>query len=337
MRRTLWWAERLALLLFAAILLPGATSAASAPVTSAEVAVVPEPARASVVIPSTDDTTTSQPSVPMLAMPPAPAAPTPAAARIPAVEAQIVALYGYPGIPAMGALGAYEPDDAAIEAARLARQFDAANGSRYAVGALQLITSVAQPYPMADGSYLGRMSTEQIATYVEVARRHGVLLILDLQIGMADPVAELQRLRPFLAEPFVHIALDPEFAMQRKGGQPGERIGSLDASDVNRVSHELSAIVSERGLPGKLLVLHQFRADMLTSTEQYENFEGVTRIVDMDGWGAQWIKLANYDSYSLAAYSQRPGIKLFYDWDQPLLSVEQLLALPRMPDLVIYQ
>ena len=125
--------------------------------------------------------------------------------------------------------------------------------------------------------------------------------------------------------------------MQRKGGQPGERIGSLDASDVNRVSHELGAIVSERGLPGKLLVLHQFRADMLTSTEQYEDVEGVTRIVDMDGWGAQWVKLANYDSYSLASYSQRPGIKLFYDWDNPLLSVDQLLALPRMPDLVIYQ
>lgn len=248
-----------------------------------------------------------------------------------------MALYGYPGIPSMGALGAYEPDDAANEASRLAAQFDAANGSRYAVGALQLITSVAQPYPMADGSYLGRMSLEQIATYVEVARRHGVLLILDLQVGMADPVAELQRLRLFLAEPFVHIALDPEFAMQRKGGQPGERIGSLDASDVNRVSHELGAIVSERGLPGKMLVLHQFRADMLTSTEQYEDVEGVTRIVDMDGWGAQWVKLANYDSYSLASYSQRPGIKLFYDWDNPLLSVDQPLALPRMPDLVIYQ
>jgi hypothetical protein len=270
-------------------------------------------------------------------MPPAPAAPQPEAARIPAVEAQIVALYGYPGIPSMGALGAYEPDDAANEAVRLAAQYDAVNGPRYAVGALQLITSVAQPYPMADGSYLGRMSLEQIATYVEVARRHGVLLILDLQIGMADPVAEVDRLRPFLLEPFVHVALDPEFAMQRKGGQPGERIGSLDASDVNRVSRELSAIVSERGLPGKLLVLHQFRADMLTNTEQYENVEGVTRIVDMDGWGAQWIKLANYDSYSLASYSQRPGIKLFYDWDQPLLSVEQLQTLPRMPDLVIYQ
>ncbi len=336
MRRTLWWAERLALLLFAAILLPGATSAASAPVTSAEVAAVPEPTRASVVIPATDAAGPHS-SVPLLVMPPAPAAPQPEAARIPAVEAQIVALYGYPGIPSMGALGAYEPDDAANEAVRLAAQYDAVNGPRYAVGALQLITSVAQPYPMADGSYLGRMSLEQIATYVEVARRHGVLLILDLQIGMADPVAEVDRLRPFLLEPFVHVALDPEFAMQRKGGQPGERIGSLDASDVNRVSRELSAIVSERGLPGKLLVLHQFRADMLTNTEQYENVEGVTRIVDMDGWGAQWIKLANYDSYSLASYSQRPGIKLFYDWDQPLLSVEQLQTLPRMPDLVIYQ
>jgi hypothetical protein len=270
-------------------------------------------------------------------LPPEPAAPAPPALRSPAVEAQIVALYGYPGIPSMGALGAYEPDAAADEALRLAAQFDGANGPRYAVGALELITSVAQPTPMADGSYLARMSLEQIATYVEVARRHGVLLILDLQVGMADPVAEVQRLRPFLLEPFVHVALDPEFAMQRKGGQPGERIGSLDAVDVNRVAHELGTIVSEAGVPGKLLVVHQFRADMLTSTDQYADVEGVTRIVDMDGWGAQSVKLANYESYSMASYSQRAGIKLFYNWDQPLLSLEQLMALPRMPDLVIYQ
>src|SRR5262249_33853171 len=159
-----------------------------------EVTTVPEPARASVVSPTTDQIT--QPSVSLAVLPPAPAPalPAPASARIPAVEAQVVALYGYPGVPAMGALGAYEPDAAADEATRLAAQFDAQNGPRYAVGALQLITSVAQPTPMADGSYLGRLSTDQIANYVEVARRHGVLLILDLQIGMADPVAELQRL-----------------------------------------------------------------------------------------------------------------------------------------------
>lgn len=246
-------------------------------------------------------------------------------------------MYGYPGIPVMGALGTYDPPTAAAEVARLAAEWDAANGDRGAVGALHLITSVAQPYPMADGSYLGRLGEAEIAAYVEAARASGVLLILDLQIGMADPLTEVQRLRPFLLEPFVHVALDPEFAMQRKGGAPGEKIGSLHSSDVNRFAHELAEVVRAHHLPPKRLVLHQFRQDMLTGTDGYEDVEGVLRTVDMDGWGAQGVKLDGYMQYALAPYAQRPAIKLFWEWDEPLLTIEQLLALPRIPDIVIYQ
>jgi hypothetical protein len=237
----------------------------------------------------------------------------------------------------MGVLGTMSADDAAARAASLAVEWDEGNGGRGAVGALHLITSVAQPWPMADGSYLSRLDPAAITTYVEAARRHGVQLILDLQIGMADPLAEVQRLGPFLAEPSVHVALDPEFAMHRKGGAPGENIGSPDASDVNRVAHYLGDLVAAHALPTKRLVLHQFRDDMLTGTGNFEDVQGVLRTVDMDGWGGQGVRLDNYRAYSLAPYAQRPAIKLFYQWDEPLLGITQLLALARVPDLVIYQ
>jgi hypothetical protein len=57
----------------------------------------------------------------------------------------------------------------------------------------------------------------------------------------------------------------------------------------------------------------------------------------MDGWGGRAAKLSNYDEYALASYSERPGIKLFYQWDEPLMSPEELLALPTPPAFVIYQ
>lgn len=252
-------------------------------------------------------------------------------------DAQIVALYGYPGVPVMGLLGAYDPAGAAREAAQRAGELDALNGLRRAVGALQLIVAVAQPLPMADGSYLDRLAPEVIAAYVEAARAAGVLLFLDVQCGMADPLAEAERLAPYLAEPFVHLALDPEFAMRARGGVPGQRIGSLDGDELNAVQRYLGRLVEAERLPAKLLVVHQFRGEMLTRTELLAREPRVELVIDMDGWGsAQW-KLQLFERYALAPHAQRAAIKLFEQWDAPLLSLAVLQALPRPPDVVIYQ
>ena len=48
-------------------------------------------------------------------------------------------------------------------------------------------------------------------------------------------------------------------------------------------------------------------------------------------------KLTKYEWYALAPYAERAAIKLFYDWDAPLLTPERVQALERPPDLVIYQ
>src|SRR6185503_3906350 len=93
-------------------------------------------------------------------------------------SAQVVSIYGHPGVPVMGELGKHTPADAAVEAARLAAEWDALNGSRGAVGALHLIVDVAQPWPMPDGSYLERMRAEDIEPYMAAARDQGVLLFL---------------------------------------------------------------------------------------------------------------------------------------------------------------
>ena len=317
------------LVLAAAVLLPGATSARSVPPVGIPIAVA-ETLDATPASVEMIDAVRAAPSLPVV--PPPPPAPVSLFERM-----QVVSLYGYPEIPAMGDLGKYSPDEAAIEVARLAAEYDALNGERGAIGALHLIVSVAQPVPKADGSYLNRLDPGVIATYVEAARAHGVLLILDTQCGMADPVAEAQRLEAFLDEPFVHLALDPEFAMRASGGVPGKVIGSIDSSEVNAVQRYLAELVRERSLPPKILVVHQFRADMLTHSEPWQDTPEVLRTINVDGWGDIATKLATYGEYALSSYAEHPAIKLFEGWDVPLMTPEQVLALPRQPDLVVYQ
>ena len=251
-------------------------------------------------------------------------------------RAQVIALYGHPGVPVMGELGKHAPEGAAREAVRTAEQYDRANGDHAVMPALQLITAVAQPFPMPDGTYLERLPDEQVQAYVEAARGAGALLILDVQIGWADPLAEVQRLEKFLVEPFVHLALDPEFAT-RGMGAPGKYIGTLDAPDVNRVQQYLARLVRDRGLPSKLLILHQFTPYMLINTHAYENLGEVERVIDMDGYGPPGPKLGGYAQYAVAPYAERPGIKLFYQWDKPLITPDDLQRLERPPAVVIYQ
>ncbi|MEZ4502067.1 MAG: hypothetical protein R3C39_05545 [Dehalococcoidia bacterium] len=252
-------------------------------------------------------------------------------------NAMIVAFYGYPGFPQMGALGAYEPDEAAIAARRAAAEYDELNGLAPVVPALHLIAAVAHPTPQENGTYLSRLEPETIERYVEVARRHGILLFLDVQIGWADPLDEVRALAPYLAEPFVHLALDPEFATAGSGAAPGQVIGTLPAEDVNRVQDYLARFVREHELPPKVLVVHQFMEYMLENTDEYDAHPEVEITIDMDGFGGVEAKLSKYEAYALGSYSERPALKLFYEWDTPLLMPADILQLRHPPRMVIYQ
>lgn len=251
--------------------------------------------------------------------------------------AQVISFYGFPGIPFMGALGLYSPAGAIAAVGDLAAEYDAVNGDLGVVPAVHPIVAVAQTSPNGDGSYLGRMDPSVIAGYVEAARATGALVFLDIQIGWADPLAEVKRLERFLREPFVHLALDPEFSTSIYGRAPGEVIGSLEAADVNAVQAYLASLVRAEGIPPKALVLHQFTPDMLLNTSQYHDVAEVEIVVDMDGFGGPAIKTRHYGFYALAEYSEVPAIKLFFDWDVPLMSPATINGLSTAPGLVIYQ
>lgn len=256
-------------------------------------------------------------------------------------EAQVISIYGYPGICFMGELGCHEPEDSLVPLREIAGEYQVLNEEmetgRRVVPALHLIVDVAQPRPQEDGSYLYRMSAERIAEYVELAREHDLLIFLDIQVGWTDAIDGVERLEEFLREPFVHLAVDAEFATRSHGRPPGSVIGTLDAPEINEVQHYLAGLVLEHGLPPKVLVLHKFTPRMLINTDQYETVEEVDLTITMDGYGAPAPKIGGYERYALADYSERAGFKIFWHWDEPVMTPREVMNLRQAPDYVIYQ
>ena len=67
-------------------------------------------------------------------------------------------------------------------------------------------------------------------------------MILDSQIGRSDPVAQVRRMmeKGYLQYDNVHVALAPEFHVYPGHTDPGTRIGTIPASQINEVQSILN-------------------------------------------------------------------------------------------------
>ncbi|RLT40679.1 MAG: hypothetical protein DWI58_10395 [Chloroflexi bacterium] len=111
----------------------------------------------------------------------------------------------------------------------------------------------------------------------------------------------------------------------------------MTGDEVNAVQRYLSDLARTHGLPQKALVIHQFRDDMILQPERITPIPGVDLVIDMDGWGGPEAKLGGYERYALASYAPLSALKLFYRWDQPLMTPATLQGLATPPRLIIYQ
>ncbi len=251
-------------------------------------------------------------------------------------DALVVAYYGYPEGSLLGILGAAPPEAMALELEAQARAYEQLLPNIRVVPAFHLIAAVAQAEPQPDGSYLTRMDPAHIDEYLRVAREHGFLVILDLQIGRSSVAAEIDVVRRYLAEPDVHLALDPEFTMA-PGEVPGQTFGQMDASQINEAQQLLEGIVRASAIPSKMLVVHQFEADMVTNKVLLRDYAGVELVFDADGVGDPGGKLIDYENFVRIDGAEFGAIKLFYKEDVGLLSPGDIVALDPLPALVIYQ
>lgn len=251
-------------------------------------------------------------------------------------DSLVVTYYGNPFSKKMGILGEIPPEEMMTRLQKEAELWQKADSSSTVRPGLELVAVVSADYAQPDNTYRYRMPKAMIEKVMGWARSRGWLIILDVQVGRSSVKKELDWILPYLEQPDVHLALDPEFQMA-KGLKPGRRIGSSDGEDVNLAVIYLSKLVREKKLPPKLLLVHRFTDDMLKRYWTIRQDPSVQIVVVMDGFGSPSSKKNIYRREVAREPVQFGGIKLFYKNDQPMLSRSQVLELRPRPRVVIYQ
>src|SRR5882724_3714442 len=251
-------------------------------------------------------------------------------------EYRIIAFYGNPYSKRMGVLGALPPDSMMAQLRATAAAWAAADSTLKVKPALHLIATVAQGQPGRDGMHRLRMPNTLIDQVAGWAESNGWLLFLDVQVGHSTVQKELPRLMPYLARPYVHLALDPEFSMKDETA-PGRRIGTMDAEDVNFAMRTLGGLVDSLKLPPKVLVVHRFTQRMLTHYDRIALDPRVQLVIDMDGFGGRPLKRSVYRDFIVKEAVQFTGFKLFYQNDKPMMTFDEVLSLSPQPAYIQYQ
>jgi len=261
----------------------------------------------------------------------------PATGRSLLETSQIVSYYGNPLAMGMGVLGQGTETEMLERLKMQAAAYQALNPDKAVIPALHLVYEVAQKFTSDDGLFLYRTEDQIVQHLISVTQAEHMLLFLDLQIGRSTLASELEHALPYLKQPNVNLAIDPEFVTP-KGQRPGDDIGTLDGGDVTAALDALEGFVEREDLPSKIVILHQFRESMLTNKDKLRFDEPrVDLVLDMDGFGDQTGKLDRYDTLVRQFGARHGGIKLFYKEDRGLLSEEQVEGLVPRPDIIIYQ
>jgi hypothetical protein len=250
---------------------------------------------------------------------------------------RLVALYGYPGAPALGALGEQGLQASVARARKVAAEYRTLTRVPV-IPAFEIIATVAQAHPGRDGDYSYESPVASLRPWVDQATAAGMYVILDLQPGRASLLAQAKRYRSLLELPNVGLALDPEWKLQ-PGQLPLHQIGSVSITEVNGVIRWLASLTAQYRLPQKLLVLHQFRPSMIGDESKLDTrHDDLAILVHMDGQGTRADKQETWQAITRAAPAGVFfGWKNFYTKDHPTMSPQQTVATDRHLSMISYQ
>ena len=282
--------------------------------------------------------------------PPAPLSPTATAEPCPAPDPppstegcpppllagrRIVSFYGSTG-PGLGILGRYDITTTLtllLEQVQVYRDLDPTVET---IPAFHIIATVADANPGEDEDYNHRVSSDSLRLWIDAIHNAGGWAFLDVQAGHSDLDTELDLIEPFLMEPYVFLAVDPEFLMVEEGHVPGTDLGQISGPRINQVQARLEAIARATG-QRRILIIHQFDNRMITQKECIVDYPCVDLIWDADGFGGPSAKIGDYNQYRGETGFEYGGFKVFYDYDTPVMTPMEVLGLVPPPTLVIYQ
>lgn len=257
---------------------------------------------------------------------------------------RIVAYYGNLYSNKMGALGKWPKAQMIPNLLAEVKKWNEADSVIPSIPALHYIAVTAQGAPGKDGKFRNRMPLSQIDTILNWAKEISALVFIDVQIGLSDLQSEIPKLEHYLSMPNVHLAVDPEFAMNGKGGKkPGTVIGTMDVRDINWVGDYLTKLVQKNNLPPKIFMIHRFTQGMVPQATKIKLHPELQVVMDMDGWGPPDLKKGSYRYWIYEQPVQFAGFKLFYVNDvekshqKEMMSREAILKLKPKPVYIQYQ
>jgi hypothetical protein len=256
-------------------------------------------------------------------------------------QKRIVAYYGNPLSKRMGALGEYPKPEMLQRLKREVAKWNAADPAHPVQPALHLIAVVAQGEPGKAGKYRMIMPDAIINQVYGWAKEAGAILFIDIQTGHDNIRTVLPRFEWILKNPDVHLGMDPEFNLIKSGARPGSKIGTYDAADINYASGYLRDLVKKYNLPPKVLIVHRFTRNGVTNYKNISLRPEAQIVMNMDGWGAPWLKRDSYKDYIVSEPVELTGFKLFYHNDtkkgDALLTPAEVLKLNPKPLYIQYQ
>ena len=127
---------------------------------------------------------------------------------------RLVALYGHPGTPSLGALGEQGLTASIARARQMAAPYRPLSQVPV-IPAFEIIATVARGIPRPGRQLLLRDPAVRPAPVGAAGDRAGMYVVLDLQPGRASLLAQAKLYQPLLERPNVGLALDPEWKLRR--------------------------------------------------------------------------------------------------------------------------
>ncbi len=245
---------------------------------------------------------------------------------------------GYPGDNILGRLGEGNIEDRMAEMMTHGAEYA---GGREIMPVMELIATTVHAVPGKDGTYRTRASDAVIADWLNVARRHQAILLLDIQPGRADFIDEVRHLEKWLKEPDVGVALDPEWAVDA-GQVPGKVFGNSSGAEMDEVAVYLSELVTTYNLPEKVMVYHVLHPPIMKNESALQRHPGVVPIKSADGIGSPAQKIDQWGKVVAATTADvHMGFKLFFRDDPKrggrLMTSSEVLALVPTPEYIMYE
>ncbi|RAV33203.1 hypothetical protein CHEID_10280 [Corynebacterium heidelbergense] len=250
---------------------------------------------------------------------------------------RMIALYGHPSGPALGAMGEQDPQASVKRVQDLCEQYKQF-AQEPVIPAFEIIATVAASEPGPDGNFTNESDVSELRPYVDAITKAGGYAVLDLQPGRGSFLEQAKLYEELLKQPNVGLALDPEWKIG-PGEMPMQRVGSAEAAEINEASQWLSTLVRDNKLPQKALVIHQFQLQMLRDREQIDtNHPELAFVLHADGHGTTEEK---FETWNVMRQDLDPAFfmawKNFFDEDKPMFDPQQTMDVQPRPWFVSYQ